>query len=136
MIGVEIHVAYRIEMLADVLNGSIASFWPYAGDFRSTPNNGHHQAGRVGPFRANMPTWQNKRGGQLRRPLQVTQNFAGCRCNNNFKLGVQRFDDFPAFRRDFDDILSVDIHLHQVQHLDLAVVIGAEVVTLCLQIAS
>ncbi len=37
----------------DVSVGSIASFWPSAGNFRSTPVNGHRQTGPTGPFRAN-----------------------------------------------------------------------------------
>ena len=33
-----------------------SSFWPGACYFRSTPNNGHHQTGPVGPFRAQKRT--------------------------------------------------------------------------------
>jgi hypothetical protein len=39
--------------LKDVSNGSFATFSPWSGHFRSTPNNGHHQTGPVGPVRAN-----------------------------------------------------------------------------------
>jgi hypothetical protein len=38
--------------LKDVSNGSFATFSPWSGHFRSTPNNGHHQTGPVGPVRA------------------------------------------------------------------------------------
>ena len=35
---------------SDLRYGSIASVWPPASHFRSTPNNGHHPVGRLGPF--------------------------------------------------------------------------------------
>src|SRR3981189_2826579 len=38
---------------SDLRYGSIASVWPPASHFRSTPNNGHHPVGRLGPFCAN-----------------------------------------------------------------------------------
>ena len=37
----------------DVRLGSIASVWPIAGYFRSSPNNGHGEAGPPGPKSAN-----------------------------------------------------------------------------------
>lgn len=55
---------------ANVADGSFASLWPSAGDFRSTPNNGHCRAApagvhrarqrRRGPYHPGNP-WQSRR---------------------------------------------------------------------------
>jgi hypothetical protein len=55
--------------LVNVAVGSFASFRPSADHFRSTPINGHHLTGPVGPFRATTGLMHRSKNGKSFRLL-------------------------------------------------------------------